>query len=608
MSDDISALIECPAPMAGYDLLDKIGEGGMGQVHRATQLSLGRTVAIKFLNPLSPEFGERTLLHRESRLMAALVHPHVVTIYDCGQTQGRPYLVMEYVDGATLRSRMEPGRPWSIAQAAPLLEAIAQALSYIHEQGILHLDLKPENVLCTKNGGVKITDFGLAASNVDARTLLELGYVGGSLDYCSPEQRHGLPLDQRSDVFSLAVLAYELLIGQLPGRVYVPASKINRSLPRAVDEVLRRALERRAEARPDSVEVFRRELFRALGWRKPTYGRRNLAVAAGFGIVLGGLAFILLRTGRIETIEVPHAVVDDTVPHSAPFGGDDSLIYPANRTGSSNLFLLRPKGGAAVNLDADDHQELFPACSPDGRWIAFNSNRDGKSEIYIMGAEGGSAKQLTHSKGNNQAPAWSPDGKRIAFSSSRSGNYEIYVMNADGSHVINLTHNSGHDADPAWSPDGTKIAFASRRRGYHGFRVFVMDADGRNLHAVSPTDSPGYVYPAWSPDGKRLAYGGPCAEAIEIFACNADGSQHRQLTRLGGMSSLPAWSRDGKRIVFQHTRHGAQVGTLYIMSADGNNLQPILKAMGPKEGGRPSWKSMRKNSPQSSRELRGEKD
>lgn len=594
MSEDISVLIECPASMEGYDLIDKIGEGGMGEVHRATQLSLGRTVAIKFLNPLAPDVGERALLHRESRLMAALAHPHVVTIYDCGQVQGRPYLVMEYVDGSTLRSRMAPGRPWSIAQAAPLLEAIAQALSYIHEQGILHLDLKPENVLCTKNGGVKITDFGLAASNVDARTLLELGYVGGSLDYCSPEQRHGLPLDQRSDVFSLAVLAYELLTGQLPGRVYVSASRLNRSLPRAVDEVLRRALERQVEARPESVELFRRDLLRALGWRKPSYGRRHFAVAAGIGVMLGGVALTLLRPGRKENIEAPRTIVEEG-PHSAAFGGDDSLIYTANLTGNSNLCLLRPQGGRVASLLENDGEDTFPACSPDGRWIAFTSDRNGKRDIFLVSSEGGPATQLTHDEGNNRSPAWSPDGKRLAFVTDRDGDNEIYVMNADGSHPINLTHNPGYDSDPAWSPDGTKIAFASRRRARRGFRVFVMDADGRNPHAVSHADSPGYVYPAWSPDGKRLAYAGPCGDAIEIFVCSADGLQHRQVTHLDGLSSLALWSRDGKRIVFQHTRRGAQVGTLSIMNADGSNLKPILKAMGPTEGGRPSWKPMRKN-------------
>ena len=143
----------------------------------------------------------------------------------------------------------------------------------------------------------------------------------------------------------------------------------------------------------------------------------------------------------------------------------------------------------------------------------------------------------------------------------------------------------------SWSPDGTKIAFASRRQGYEGFRVFVMDADGRNPHAISPTDSPGYIYPYWSPDGKRIVYGGPGDDAIEIFVCNADGSNHQQLTHLGGENSLAVWSRDGKRIVFQHSRRGAQVGSLYIMNDDGSDLKQILKTMGPQDGGRPAWLS-----------------
>ncbi len=592
MSDDFSASVECPTAMAGYDLLDKIGEGGMGQVHRAIQLSLGRTVAIKFLTPLSADFSARFGLHRESRLMAALAHPHVVTIYDCGQTEGRPYLVMEYVDGATLRSRMTPGRPWSIAKAAPLLDAIAQALSYIHEQSILHLDLKPENVLCTKNGAVKITDFGLAAAHVDARTLLENGFACGSLDYCSPEQRHGLPLDRRSDVFSLAVLAYELLTGHPPSRVYSPASRHNRALPRAVDEVLRRGLERHAEARPESVEEFRHDLLRALGWRKPSSGRRSLALAAGFGVVLGGMTLALFRPSRIENVEVVRVEEDGDAPHAAPFGGDDFLLYPTNRTGSSNIFLLRPQGGAALNLNKDDSQNIFPACSPDGRWIAFTSDRHGKNDIYVMDAHGGLVKRLTHGPGSNQAPSWSPDGKRLAFASNRDKNYEIYAMNADGSQPINLSRDPGHDADPAWSPDGKKIAFASRRGRYKGFRLFVMDADGRNVRAVSPTDNPrGYVYPAWSPDGKKIAYGGPCKDAIEIFVCNADGSGNRQLTQMGGMSGLAAWSRDGKRIVFEHSKKGAQIGSLCIVDADGGDPKVLLKTAGPREGGRPAWKT-----------------
>ena len=591
MEDDFSCPTETPTDMPGYDLLDRIGEGGMGQVHRATQRSLGRTVAIKFLNPAPTGFSERSVFNRESRLMAALAHQHVVTIYDCGQVEGRDYLVMEYIDGSTLRSRMSAGRPWPIAEAAPVLDAIAQALSYIHEQGILHLDLKPENVLCTKNGTIKITDFGLAAPHVDVRTLSELGLAQGTVDYCPPEQRHGLPMDQRSDVFSLAAVAYELLTGHLPGRVYYPASRHNRALPRRVDEVLRRGLARRAQDRPATVQAFNQELMRALGWRKPSSGRRQPLLAVGataMGAVLAALVLTLVLSQPHDA--APEGALQAPLLQALPFGGPDAIVYPANRTGNNNLFLLPPDGGGAVNLTNDDNENYFPACSPDGRKIAFCSNRNGKADIYVMDADGRNVQQWTRDQGNNRGPSWSPDGRRITFTSDRDKNTEIYVMNADGSNPVNLTQHPAPDADPAWSPDGKKIAFASRRGG-EGYRVYVMNADGTDVRAVSPADRlVGYLYPAWSPDGKRIAYGGRCEKEVAIFVCDADGSHNRQLIRLEGDCGLPAWSRDGKRIAFQHTPRGKQAGSLYITNDDGSNLKLILKAGGPREGSRPSWK------------------
>jgi serine/threonine-protein kinase len=250
----------------GYDLLEAIGEGGMGTVLRARQHQPARTVAIKFLAPLA---GIQSIaaFQRESHLMAALDHPNVVKIYDSGQIDGWHYLVMEHVSGPALRAQLTADRPWPMAQALPVLDHIAHALTYIHDQGILHLDLKPENVLCTPDGGVKITDFGLALRRVDARTLSDMGLAQGTIDYCSPEQRYGLPIDQRSDLFSLAVLAYELLTGTLPGRVYVSAQQRNPELPATLDPVLRQGLARDPDERYANVEEFRRDLTEALSRR-----------------------------------------------------------------------------------------------------------------------------------------------------------------------------------------------------------------------------------------------------------------------------------------------------------------------------------------------------
>ncbi len=262
----------------GYALLEKLGEGGTGTVYRAIETASARTVAVKVLNPVPHgPFPVRAFL-RESHLMAGLSHPGVVAIHDGGEIDGRPYLVMEYVHGPTLRALLQPERPWPAPAAAALLDAIARALGYIHAQGILHLDLKPENVLLSGRGqspGValpgpesaltpKITDFGLALPCVNACTLSELGLAQGSLDYCSPEQRYGLPADVRADLFSLATLAYEVLTGRLPGRVFIPATRRNPSLPAAVDEVLARGLARDPAERHGSAEEFRLHLNRTL--------------------------------------------------------------------------------------------------------------------------------------------------------------------------------------------------------------------------------------------------------------------------------------------------------------------------------------------------------
>jgi serine/threonine protein kinase len=277
----------------------------MGTVYRAEQIRLKRIVAIKFLHPSrqlprsSPEIPVPAPHSRspatlpsaalESQVLAQVAHPHIVTVFDSGVVDGREYLVLEYLPNGSLRERLQ-GSPWRPGRALPVLKAVAEALTAIHLKGLLHLDLKPENVLYNEHGQVKLTDFGLARTQVDAGTLSELGMVPGSLDYAPLEQRSGLPVDPRADLFSLAVIAYEMLTGRLPGRVYRPASQLNPVLHPAVDEVLRKGLARHPEDRPASVSEFQLALTAALKrWRGPS--RRTLLLLLG-STGLAGLATV----------------------------------------------------------------------------------------------------------------------------------------------------------------------------------------------------------------------------------------------------------------------------------------------------------------------------
>lgn len=262
-----------PPAIDGYDLLGSIGRGGMGEVYLARQRSLGgRLVAIKFLPAgLDPETDERYhRFRREAELMARVQHSHVLSAIDFGQAEGRPFLVVEHVAGGDLRRLMRPGSPMSPEQARPILRAVGEALSCLHRNGILHRDLKPENILLHEDGRPKLADFGIAVLKGKAGNFTHTRVGLGTPGYVSHEQHYGLPVDERTDQYSLAALAYELLTGQVPLGILRPPSQIVRSLGPAVDQVLTRALQEDRDDRFPSVAEFCVALDDALAPSRPT--------------------------------------------------------------------------------------------------------------------------------------------------------------------------------------------------------------------------------------------------------------------------------------------------------------------------------------------------
>ena len=502
MAHDASAAAAEPGQvLSHYRILRKLDEGGMGAVYEAEDVRLGRRVALKLLAAGSmpaAHAAERFAL--EARAASALNHPNICAVFDIGEWNGQPFLVMELLDGHTLRTVVD-GRPLAIPRLLEIAIQIADALDAAHQQGILHRDIKPGNLFLTPRGQAKVLDFGVAkmlparTDGKAARNLTLPGGTVGTVAYMSPEQARGEELDARTDVFSLGVVLYELATGQpaFAGNTSAvifhaileltppsPAA-LNAAVPARLEEIICRAMEKDREKRYGSAAELRNDL-KALQLRiesgqavaaseaARSRARRFLwpalaALAATFAALWIWLPSLSIRPApHLQNVPFTSLPGRELDPAFSPDGNTLVFVWDGGNTGVFRLYaqLIGESAAAPLTRGPDDRS---PAWSPDGRFIAFARRASGKVEILTVPLFGGPERSLGETRPSADPPglAWSPDGKFLAVVDKPAGEPDgIFLLSVQTGEKKRLTWAPAPaiDSQPAFSPDGRTLSFA----------------------------------------------------------------------------------------------------------------------------------------------------
>jgi Tol biopolymer transport system component/predicted Ser/Thr protein kinase len=549
--------------LAHFTVLEKLGEGGMGEVYKARDNHLDRTVAIKVL-PLEKVTDPDRIRRftQEAKAASALNHPNIVTIYDIDTADGVTFIAMEYVKGKTL-DRLIRGKRTPLNENLKNAVQIADALAAAHNAGIIHRDIKPANIMVSETGQVKLLDFGLAkltepsesAEEQATRTMkaetTEEGVILGTIAYMSPEQAEGKKLDARSDIFSFGSVLYEMITGRRAFNGETRASTmaaILRENPKPVSEVA-------AETPLEMEKIISRCL------RKDP--NRRFQHMLDLKLALEDLK---------EETESGRMVAGGTTGAPGRFrsrkawlvGGTAVLVVTALGVG---LWRLRPGPQTvlrSVPLTTYEGIQCCPSFSPDGNQVAFvwNGPKQDMKHIYVKLVGTDSAVQLTNAPVPDDSPSWSPDGRYIAFLRHGGGSSKnaIYRVPAIGGLEHKIAETSAGDLGEvrcpclpplrlSWSPDGKWVALPDQGSVF----AFSVESGEKQRLTFPPPDFTDEA-PAFSPDGKSLAFNrtGDVSE-IDVVALSPDFTPKegpKQLTFRHEYSWWPTWTAQGREVVF----------------------------------------------------------
>jgi serine/threonine protein kinase/Tol biopolymer transport system component len=578
-----------------YRLMEMIGRGGMAEVFLAEDTRLNRRVAIKFLSREFIKDTDRTRrFTREARAASALNHPNILIVHDIGESADGQYIVSEYVEGETLGTRIRRGR-------VPLLEAtniaiqVASALAASHKAGIVHRDVKPDNIMLRSDGSVKVLDFGLAKdteqifsipSSDNAKTLdlvsTSPGLILGTPQYMSPEQTRGIDLDARTDIFSLGNIIFEMVTGHVPfpgkSMADILAAIISKE-PRRLEEylidpplklitIVEKALRKEREERYEKMEHLLADLQQL-----------HAELAAGAPRVDA------VDTGPID----PRSTLNKTVSgvFASNFTRFEALLALLAVLGAVAFYfwwslretpqakpVAASKATVPVTSWSSSAGESVAAASfsPDGRMVAYAATKGAATEIWVKPIAGGDSIQVTKNGFYNQYPVWSPNGQDVAFFSSRGNNRGIWRASFTGGEQVKIAGDIGSTARPVrWSPDG-RIYFQD------GSELFAADATTGKIEQLTQF-APDGLKPwriAISLDGSSIAYSIKEGEIWKLRVMRQHAGSGDEIASSKRQIDDMAWGPDGKSIIFS----GAVDGVYQIFERSLGSGEPVQLSTG----------------------------
>lgn len=555
-----------------YRIIERLGEGGMGEVFLAEDTKLERKAALKLLPPQYADSPERKrLFEKEARAVSALNHPNILTIFSVEQNEQYNFIATEFVDGQTLSEKIRENK-LSAREIIDIALQIADALNAAHSVGIIHRDIKPANIIIRRDGYAKILDFGLAKliqtrdaesekqnenDGVFAQSSEKNGQVAapnenlsgvmGTVNYMSPEQASGLPVDARSDIFSFGVVFYEMLAGSQPfggeTNSEISEARINKNpplleklkpeIPPKLSRIVARAIEKKPENRYQTIAELSRDLRKV---KQSFESESSDKTSPSKQKPRPSKLFIMLVTTLIVAATVYFLFVNRVTPNqTAP-----------------------PKNFIYTQLTSQSGEELFPNLSPDGKSLLYSGRAGEKFDIFLQRIDGSDTANLTaNSKSDNKQAVFSPDGLRIAFRSDRDGG-GIFIMDADGKNVRRISDGGFY---PNWSPDAKEIVSCKYDFVQPGERpdmpseLWRINVETGDRQTVIKQDA---VQPNWSPNGKWIAFWGLRGVQRDIWITSANGgAEPISITDDAANDWNPIWSPDGKYLYFASDRNGS---------------------------------------------------